>query len=86
MLENFNTQVLNEIVSIVGKTSDTISGMFQGTAPFDKKPLSMDEQILKYKTLDQPKLQGMIQEFGEDEVEKWMGKIEQSIQRRGLNG
>lgn len=85
MKDNLFTDVFKEMVNIVDGTVSEISDMFKGQNPFDQQQVPMDDQIFQLETLDSKKAQDMIKQYGADEVERWMAKVEQAIQRRGLN-
>lgn len=85
MQSNIYDRVLSRMTEIIDKTSYNISDKFKGANPFDKQKVPMDEQIVQYKTMNSKEAQDMIKQYGADEVERWMAKVEQAIQRRGLN-
>lgn len=84
MNTNIYDKVLSRVVDLVDKSSGNIAEKFKGSNPFDQVPLSMDEQIYDYNTMDSAKLQEYVNKYGMDEVEKWMGKVKSAMQKRGI--
>ena len=85
MDRNIYDRVLERMDDIISKASLNISEKFKGSNPFDKQKIPMEEQIYEYKTMDDASLREKIDKYGIDEVERWMEKVEQAMQRRGLN-
>ena len=85
MKDNVFDEVLNGLNETVEEVSNSIARDFKGVKPFDKIPLTMDEQLYEYNQLTQLALEQMIQTQGLEATKTYVDTMEAEKAKRGLN-
>lgn len=85
MKENVFDEVLAGLEETVEEVSNSIAKDFKGVKPFDKIPLTMDEQLYEYNQLTQPAIEQMLQSQGLEATRTYVDAMETEKAKRGLN-
>lgn len=82
--DNIGDLVLAETMKIVGNVSDYLAVQYKNVRPFDKTPISNQEQLFNYDIQygpDNPKavenMQALVQKEGKDKVNEYLFRIDQ---------
>ena len=86
MQTNIYDEALKDIIENILSVSKELGVMFKKSKPFDKEPVSEEEQLIKYKSLTQEDTYKMIEQQGIEKVSQYADEMENLLARRQKNG
>ncbi len=85
MKENVFDGVVDKTLNRIESVSDKIAKNFKGMKPFNKEPIKNKDLLNAYNSLTPQEMQTLVQTYGTDSINNFIGEMENLKMRRGEN-
>jgi len=85
MKENPFDKVVDKTLSRMESVSDGLAKNFKGMKPFNKEPIKNRDLMNAYNSLTPQEMQQLVQTYGTDTINGFIGEMENLKMRRGEN-
>ena len=83
MKRNLYDDALNGVSDIVELVSDSVAKEFKGVKPFDKEPVSEDQQLAEYMAMNSQMMDERLQRDGIEATNAYIQQMEELKEAKG---